>query len=259
MINVHSKSKGWLFDDLKQEIAQMGAIASEKPVAGASAYICIRSSEFHLSPKPKKTLVQIHDIKNKIPLGAGHVSFVHPYQYHLSKYEGYYTIDPIGSRHISNISCPSRPVIGFFCKEYGGVKGSDMFFNAVKKARLSANFYVLMIGDNLDHIKKLGKYEQRPANVNDYRRVSCLVTCSQTPMIPLSIYEGIASGREIISTPRQWIGDIRNVRTVYDVNDLAGAIVGHTKDMRQYKPHKPFCRTKWAKTQLQYAKRLCVK
>lgn len=62
-INVYCQDRGWLFEDLKREIASYGAKPSSRPLRNFDAYICIRTKEAPLSPKPKKTVVQVHDMK----------------------------------------------------------------------------------------------------------------------------------------------------------------------------------------------------
>src|SRR5690606_19121100 len=77
VINVYCEARGWLFDDLRREIAKHGAVASTHPRPDADAWICIRSREFGKTPDPTRTVLQVHDLKTK-PRAAGHVSFVHP-------------------------------------------------------------------------------------------------------------------------------------------------------------------------------------
>lgn len=255
MINVFCRDNGWLFDDLKREIAGHGAVASEKPLPNADAWICIRSSESDLVPDPKRCVLQIHDVKNKIPHGFGKYSYVHKHQMKLSGIIG--AVSPIGSRDVEYDDLPNSPTIGFFCKEYGQLKRSNMFYDAVRLAREEIDFKVLMIGDKLNHIRNLGRYEVKGAGVNDYKRIDALVTCSVSHMIPLSAYEALAAGRTVISTPREWPFKSPMIKEGETVDDIAELIYETVSDRRIYKPFAPYSRDDWAKGQYEEALKLC--
>jgi glycosyltransferase involved in cell wall biosynthesis len=256
MINVYCKDKGWLFEDLKQLIASYGAVASEKPLKDADAWICIRSRELVLSPNTRKTVCQVHDL-NTGDLNCGHVSLVHPEQYKKSYVN--YTVDPIGSRDVPLGDLPVIPTIGFFCREQMGLKRSEMFKKAVNIARESVEFAVLMIGDNLEGISDIGVYEKRPAVVEDYKRIDALVTCSVSSMIPLSVYEAISCGRAIVTTPRNFIEDYDGIFTGKDEFEIAEHIVSVVRDRKKYDPFTPFSRNDWARKQVEYARGLICK
>ena len=254
-INVFCKDNGWLFDDLKREIASFGAIASKKPLKNADAWICVRESEAHLVPDKRRCLLQVHDVKGKTPSDFGQYSFVHNYQKRLLGYNG--LVLPIGSREIPSSPLPKKPTIGFFCKEYGNLKRSDMFADAVMIASYKYDFEVLIIGDNLSHIEKIGKYEIRGANPADYSRITALVTCSVSPIIPLSAYEALAAGRAVISTPREWPFDSDMIFTGKNENEIADLIGLVVSKNKIYNSFRPFSRQYWAKRQYQEALKLC--
>lgn len=254
-INVFCRDNNWLFDDLKREIAKQGAIHSRKPLPDADAWICVRSSEADLVPSPKRCLIQIHDVKNKVPKGFGQYSYVHDYQRRQSGIDGF--VLPIGSRDIDYDDLPEKPTIGFFCKEYGQLKRSNMFAEAVMMAKAECDFNVLMIGDKLEHIRSIGRYEVRGAGVNDYKRIDALVTCSISPMIPISCYEALAAGRSVISTPREWPFESNMIKEGETVDDIAELIYDTVKERMQYKPFMPYSRSDWAKRQIEEALKLC--
>lgn len=256
MINVFCKSNGWLFDDLKAEIASFGATPSEQPLPNADAWICVRSSESDLVPDKSMAVVQIHDVKNKIPDGFASYSYVHPFQLRQSGVNG--SVNPIGSRDIPYDDLPDKPTIGFFCKEYGKVKRSELFAEAVMMAKQECKFNVLMIGGNLSHIKHIGAYENRAANVNDYSRIDALVTCSVSPMIPLSAYEALAAGRSVISTPREWLFNSPAIQEGESAEDIAEIIVDVVTDRKLHAPFMPYSREDWARLQFEKALELCA-
>lgn len=253
LINVYCQNRGWLFEDLKQGIAQVGAVATEWPIDGADAYICIRTREFMASPKPRKTVVQVHDLQPHDRMDtAGKVSLVHSAQ--LRNFPAG-EVWPIGSRQdAAPTPLPPRPAIGFFCREAGGSKGSEMAAKAVTRARRSADFDFLMVGERLGDIASLGAYEERPAVVSDYSRVTALLVCSLSPMVPLSAYETCASGRVVISTPREWprlhtwpVVEGRNAK------ELAAHIVGAVKSPTLYPGVMPYTRESWCRRQVRMA------
>jgi hypothetical protein len=260
-INVYCKSYGWLFDDLKRWFADFGALPSEEPIPDADAWICIRTQELRSSPKPERTVVQIHDMRSYQIGVAGCVSLVHPAQIDkLSGYGGRLKIDPIGSRDIVVGELPPVPVIGFFCRESGTIKGSHLFSEAVTIAREEVDFEVLMIGRNLDHIEGLGRYERRAAGPLDYQRITALVTCSISPMIPLSAYEACAAGRIVITTPRIWPegSEWAMVRTAESVEGLAARICEAVKTPKRFRPEIPFSREQWIRNQIEEAVKLAT-
>jgi len=238
-VNAYCESYGWLFDDLKREFAEQGASISDAPQDDADAYLCIRASEFSRSPDPARTVVQIHDMHRYRVAGAGCVSLVHPAQVeNFAGVSARVTVLPIGSREVVVGELPSVPVIGFFCREVGGRKGSHLFGQAVEMARNDVDFDVLLIGWNLDAIAPLGRYERGAAGPLDYRRITALVTCSVSPMVPLSAYEACAAGRPVITTPRTWPegGEWEMVRTAENPEGLAECIRETVKKPKRFRP-----------------------
>lgn len=261
-INVYCKSYGWLFDDLKRRFADFGALPSELPVPDADAWICIRTQELRNSPKPEHTVVQVHDMRQYRIGVAGCVSLVHPAQMNnLNEYSGRRKVDPIGSRDIVAGELPPAPVIGFFCRESGTEKGSPLFSEAVAIAREELDFEVLMIGWNLDHIEGLGRYERKAAGPLDYQRITALVTCSVSPMIPLSAYEACAAGRLVITTPRIWPegSEWAMVRTAESAEGLAALICEAVRTPRKFRPEMPFSRDRWIQNQIEEAVKLATR
>lgn len=254
-INVYCKDKGWLFEDLKNTIALKGATPSEKPLSGFDKYICIRTKEANLSPNPKKTVVQVHDMATYDLRDYGKISLVHESQ--AQNVKGSMEITPIGSRMLRRSCLPEKPTIGFFCREVGdNKKGSDIFEKAVLKAKKKIEFDVLMIGQRLEHISHLGKYENRPANIDDYDRITALFVASKTPMIPLSAYETLASGKAVISTPRLWPDTYSAVKEGRTLNDLSENIINVVENPKLYHTEMRFWRDSWAKRQIELAKAL---
>ena len=248
-INVYCENRGWLFEDLKQLIASKGATPSEKPLSGYDKYICIRTKECKFSPSSENTLVQVHDMGEYDLRKYGLVSLVHPSQ--ADNVKGCMEITPIGSRDIRKSGLPQKPTVGFFCREVKGhKKGSEIFAEVVQRARQEIDFDVLMVGQKLQHIKHLGKYEERAADVNDYSRITALFTASQTPMIPLSVYEAISVGRSIITTPRVWTADFQGIFEGKTVDELVSQTLQVVKQNKLWQSDVVFKRDAWAEQQI---------
>lgn len=262
-INVYCRNLGWLFEDLKKEIAGFGAVASEEPLQDADAWICIRDTEARLSPDKSRTVVTIHHTEKIDHQGYGLLSFVHPFperNWRDNNLHDDSVVLPIGSRPIPKSPLPSEPTLGFFCREHGkGLKRSQMFADAVELARKKTAFKVLMIGQKLEHIAGIGKYEKRPAVPEDYARITALCSTSVSPMIPLSVYEAMAAGRPIITTPREFPFDHYNVFQADNVEGLAQCMVEVLKFAPMMHIQKPFCRIEWAKTTFEQARSLCAR
>lgn len=253
LINAYCESRGWLFDDLRSELAATGAVPSEEPLAHADAWICLRSREGRFSPDPARTVLQVHDMETP-PAEFGAVALVHPAQ--LADHPDGRVL-PIGARDCPAVPLPRHPAVGFFCREVNGRKGSDLFGQAVELARESVRFEVHLIGERLDHIAELGVYQQRPAVPRDFGLVDALVVCSQSPMVPLSAYEACAAGVRVISTPRQWIGPGWDmVATAASAEALAAEIIHAVTCRQRFAPHAPFTRKAWARAQVELAKGL---
>lgn len=252
LINAYCESRGWLFDDLRRELAAAGAAPSEEPLAHADAWICLRSHEGRFSPDPARTVLQVHDMETPPAPAFGVKALVHPAQ--LADHPAGVVV-PIGARPCEVPPLPRHPTVGFFCREVNGRKGSDLFAEAVRIARERERFEVCLIGERLEHIADLGVYEHRGAVPADFGRIDALVVASQSPMVPLSAYEACASGVRVISTPRQWIGGSwPMVFTAATAVEMADQIIHAVRNRQRFAPHAPFNRRAWALAQIKLAK-----
>jgi len=264
-VNVYARNLGWLFTDLQQNIAKYGAIASETPLPDMDAYICLRDSEAHLSPKPDKTLTTLHHIHPVDLRGFGMVACVHPFQERQFRQRDtktpIFTL-PIGARDIPVAPFPDKPVLGGFFREVHSkgkrnLKGSLLFKEAVEIARREFDFDVLLIGENLEHIASIGRYEKRGALPEDYARITALMTTSTSPMIPLSAYEALAAGRPVISTPREFPFNAANVVFGECARELSRQIIAvFSMENPRIAPQHPFSREDWCKAMVEEARKL---
>lgn len=260
-INVFCKNHRWLFEDLKQEIASYGAIASDEPLPDADAWICLRDTEAKLSPDKTKTLVTVHHIEPITHDGYGKINFVHPFQKRQYNGNGPSFVLPIGSRNIPPSPFPDKPVLGGFFREVNGngkrnLKGSVLFKQAVELARQQIDFEVLLIGANLRHIAHIGTYECRGALPDDYARITALMTTSTSQMVPLSVYEAMAAGRPIVTTPREFPFKANNVFMADTVEGLAEGIIKALTEPKMI-VQNPFSRSDWCRRMVEEAGKLC--
>lgn len=259
-VNVYCKNLGWLFEDLKREIASYGAIPSEAPLANADAWICIRDTEANLAPDKSRTVVTVHHIQPLKHRDYGMMSFVHPFperQWRQKNPHGRAFMMPIGSRDIPVKPFPRIPTLGFFCREHGvGLKRSRLFADAVTIAKKEMDFNVLMIGEKLEHISYLGVYKRRAAVPGDYSAITAFCTTSISPMVPLSCYEALAAGRPVVSTTREFPFDVDNV---FMADTAAGLASGFIELLSNPKliPQAPFSRSDWCHRMVKEARNLC--
>ena len=212
-INVYSKNMGWLFEDLKASFATQGAVSSDTPIAGADRWICIRTSEALTSPDISRTLVQVHDMAD-YDVGffdkAGLVCFTHELQRYIwlrKGFKGRSRVLPIGARRAVELASimPVEPTVGYFTGEFSAQfqgKRSHMVVEAIRIARESLKFEVLMIGRHLGFMAECGTWLDRAADQSDYKQIDLLITCTPSPGVPLSVYESCSVGIPVVTTPR---------------------------------------------------------
>lgn len=212
IINCFSKDQGWLFEDLKDQFKKIqNVVVSNDPILEADTWLCIRTNEAYESPSIENTIVQVHDCYDydiDFYNNAKLIIFTHPVQYYLWQKKGYcgkYKIIPIGTRSsVDAVDClPRKFTLGFFCKETEAFeKRSNLFGEVVDAVKNKIDIDILMIGDKLEHISHLGEYNVRSAGIDDYQRIDALFTSSISPAVPLSVYETLATGKPVITTPR---------------------------------------------------------
>jgi glycosyltransferase involved in cell wall biosynthesis len=210
-INSYLIKEGQLFLDFQNWFSLFGVTISTEPILDADYWICLRPIEAEKSPDITRTIIQVHDCYDhdvEICSKAKCVIFTHPIQYYLwikRGFTGNFKIIPIGSRkNVSPIDIlPEKPTLGFFTRETKLLeKRTPLFKKLVLEAKKEYDFNVLLVGHSLKNIADIGIYEKRAALIQDYSRIDALFTSSISPAIPLSIYEALAAGKPVISTPR---------------------------------------------------------
>lgn len=231
MINAYCAPRGWLFDDIREHLADAGAIPSDEPLPDADAWICIRSQELVKSPDLSRTVVQVHSLAwdHHTDYGllreVGGIIATHPDQLTRAESAG---VDLAGKRiHCGPIGAPlsfvpgSRPSRGYVVGWVGrpvrwqgrDIKRVDLYVETMVEARRQGlPVSALLVGERLreaaGRLRKAGipteyrdrsetPYRDYPAL---YRRMSaCMVTAELEPG-PLCVFEALACGVPVVGT-----------------------------------------------------------
>jgi glycosyltransferase involved in cell wall biosynthesis len=239
-VNVFARDLGWLFEDLKRhflraDIVGVAVVASEEPCPDADAWVALRTREAHASPVPGRTAVCIHDLFDEPGLyapdgdrrgvqGAGGIVLCHPLQRRLLEAAGV-RLDratvlerPIGA--LTSFAPGDHPnprfTIGWVGRDHWR-KRLDWFVEAVASfGQGRTGFDAVLIGSGLERaaadLWQLGIearcYPRERHPIADYprlyRQLDVLVITSETEAGPLTLFEALASGLAVASTPVGW-------------------------------------------------------
>jgi glycosyltransferase involved in cell wall biosynthesis len=244
MINVVALNRGWFFEDLKRHFSRAASptrpvVTSEKPRPDAASWIFIRTREAGTSTDPDRTLVQIHDLfdggryeqggEREAVARCAAVMLTHPDQKAILEQAGVslsgkqVLLQPTGAleafqprRTLSprfTIAWVGRPVV------HDGVeiKRVHWLVDAVRQLRLPRLAYeIVLLGERLEsqhrELLRAGcncRYLQRREHPIDkypahYRTFDCVVITSLQEAGPNCLFEALASGVPVISTPVGW-------------------------------------------------------
>jgi glycosyltransferase involved in cell wall biosynthesis len=261
-INVYAENKGWLFEDLKKHfrnlgrIGQLEIIVTEKPNPSCDAWVCLRTTDGDAAPDLSRTAICIHDLfcesgmydvagSRRSVRDAGALVLCHPEQREILGREGV-ALDrrpmlerPLGALKIFS---PGNELhqkfrIGWVGKNHLR-KRLGWFLEAVTSIDLpSANFEVVLIGEGLGGAASiLGtrgigcRYFDRKDHEIDaypslYKELDCVVITSSTEAGPLPLFEALATGLVVVSTPVGWAPDLakgfpRYVRLANSIDEI---------------------------------------
>lgn len=264
------------------------AFATETAEPTADAWIFLRTAEAAESPDLSRTVVQVHDLFGawkQFVETAGAISYTQQQQIDLNYRPTHWICRPIGALECFTPpaeSAPDRPfTVGWcgrpFVKDGRDLKRLDLFFDVVKAADLGSNGAVHLVGAGFPRLSIFtpddlgvqtvavferdsmpGPWEEHgPAF---YHSIDCLVATSESPAVPLPVFEALACGVPVVSTPRSWPGlvDFRDgesaeelaeaIRFVRDFPDLV-----KTKARAQQEKLEPYTMESWIKANLELA------
>lgn len=215
VVNAWCTNRGWLFEDLKAHFASAGAVVSDHPLSNADAWICIRASESGLAIDPLRTVLQIHDMKTQAAAGFGGYSLVNPDQAGQIPQPCRFLVCPIGaSRMFSPGGPPSTFTVGWVGRNTGPNKGLEILRHAI--AVLWSDVRLILMGQGLSeiardlrrfceviHLDRGHGYDHAEAP-GWYREMSALIITSRIEAGPLPLFEALASGVPVLSTPVGW-------------------------------------------------------
>jgi glycosyltransferase involved in cell wall biosynthesis len=239
-INVFARNLGWLFEDLKEQFRRldgqgMTVLVSEEPRLDANAWVALRTGEAHMAPDLERTVACVHDLFDDPGLytpnggrrgvfSAGGIVLCHPDQRRLLEDAGV-RLDrtavlerPIGAlTSFSPADCRNeRLAIGWVGRNHWR-KRIEWFIEAVEHlAQSGVEFDVVLIGAGLedprDTLERRGfsvrfyPRERHPIVEYPrlYRELDLLVITSMTEAGPLTLFEALASGLAVVSTPVGW-------------------------------------------------------
>ena len=241
-INVCVKgSDGWLFGDLckgfqRTKIQDVEVVPSETPIQNADGWIFIRTGEAADSPDFSRTVVCIHDLYDhdgmyapgqprRQALQSRGVVLCHPHQRQILREAG---IDlskslvlerPLGALRTFTVRgnyTEGQFRLGWVGREHPR-KRTTWFAEALRDfAARQPDVTAVLIGRELhslcDRIRSGGisceYFDRAQISIRDYPRLyqglDCLVITSSTEAGPLPLFEALATGVPVISTPVGW-------------------------------------------------------
>ena len=235
-------SNDWLFGDLRQGFERTRAqgikiIGSETPIQNADGWIFIRTDEAANSPDFSRTVVCLHDLYNhdgmyepgqprRQALQSKGIVLCHPHQRQILEQAG---IDlskalmlerPLGALREFTVRTnhPRREFrIGWIGREHPR-KRTAWFAEALRSfAILSCQAPVaVLIGKDLTALRQrlasdgicCEYFDRTQVSIRDYpslyQQLDCVVITSSTEAGPLPLFEALATGVPVVSTPVGW-------------------------------------------------------
>jgi glycosyltransferase involved in cell wall biosynthesis len=240
LINVFAKNLGWLFEDLKRGFARVDIpgvemIVGDVPCDDADAWVAIRTAEAASAPDPRRTVACMHDLYDDPALytpdgvrggvhGARGLVLCHPGQRRLLSEAGVSFMEkkvlerPLGPL---SIFTPRRSRPEKFCIGWVGrndrrkrLEWVRAIASRLELDRAAVRFMLVGwgLGDAAKELEEDGfecellDREHYPIEAYPalYARMDALLITSLTEAGPLTLFEALATGVPVVSTPVGW-------------------------------------------------------
>lgn len=262
-INVYAENHGWLFEDLKQHFESLNhvsgfeVVVSPQPLLTSDAWVALRTREAVASPDIRRTVVCLHDLfchdgmyrqngSRHALRDAGALVLSHPDQRQILSEEGISLESiPMLERPLGPLTTftprqhlPARFNVGWVGKDHPR-KRLGWFEQAIIQLRLGPEqLQVALIGSGLGDAAvrlKAGGIDCRLHDKDSnpissypqlYQRLDCVVITSSTEAGPLPLFEALATGLPVVTTPVGWAPFFSRkapqfVRLANDPNEIA--------------------------------------
>lgn len=240
-INVYAENYGWLFEDLKQHFQSLNlthgfkVLVSDQPLSSADAWVALRTREGDASPDIGRTVVCLHDLfcepgmyqpggQRQCVRDAGALMLSHPEQRSILIQEGISLQGlPVLARPLGALSIfqPRQHNLNRFGVGWVGRNHSRKRLHWFVEAILGLNLQpqqlrVTLLGTGLeDAARRLRangvdcrNYDKQTHAISQYpqlyQRLDCLVITGSTEAGPLPLFEALATGLAVVSTPVGW-------------------------------------------------------
>jgi glycosyltransferase involved in cell wall biosynthesis len=238
-INVYAADLGWLFEDLKRLLAGIRldgvkVISTNEPLRRADAWVTLRTREAGATPDRDRTAVQIADlfddgmyrprgIRQGVH-GVGALILCHPEQRRILERSGI----PLGGvrileRPLGALShfrvrsvMPDRFRVGWVGRDHWRKRLGWFEQALLERGAASGEPMAVLIGMGLsgaaERLQQGGvpclHFPRGTYSIFDYPELyplfDCLVITSSTEAHPLPLFEALATGIPVVSTPVGW-------------------------------------------------------
>jgi glycosyltransferase involved in cell wall biosynthesis len=240
-INVYAENRGWLFEDLKQHFLELNGqndlvvSVSDQPELTADAWVALRTKEGAASPDLRRTVICVHDLfcepgiydyggSRQSVRSAGGLVFSHPDQRTILSQAGIsFERTRVLERPLGALSIFTPRQRETECFSVGWVgrnhsrKRLEWFIQAIQQLRqIPAELRISLIGRGLSEaaasLRESGLnctlYEKQWHSIAQYPQLyqdlDCVVITSSTEAGPLPLFEALATGVPVVSTPVGW-------------------------------------------------------
>jgi len=267
-INIYAENHGWLFEDLKQHFRNLRFVndielaVSDRPLVQADAWVALRTKEAIAAPDISRTVVCVHDLlciddmyqrsgSRRGVYEAGGLVLCHPEQRRILgeagiPLEGLQILErPLGAL---TLFAPRQRNTDLFTVGWVGRdhprKRLAWFVEAIQQ--LDRGPEVVLIGSGLGEAAsslrassvncRLYDRAEHPISIYPllYQGLDCLVITSSTEAGPITLFEALATGLPVVSTPVGWAPYFSDKAPLYvRLTGSPRELASHLKDLRE--------------------------